>query len=177
MDLHTNSMVIFHSFLYVYQRVMFPFKPPTKGISDFHRWSPEIQPFRAMPLGESYQPFIPRKYHQRVKILLIMFLQFLHKLLFFFSFINDWRMVDMDGYGWIWTDMVDHSPSILWNPPWFLQRQPTSNPPRPTQQPAPNAQHPGGALRSKRSLGLFVHGKMVVFSVVVPGFIDVDRCR
>ena len=117
MDLHTNSMVIFHSFLYVYQRVMFPFKPPTKGISDFHRWSPEIQPFRAMPVGESYQPFIPRKYHQRVKILLIMFLQFLHKLLFFFSFINDWRMVDMDGYGWIWTDMVDHSPSILWNPP------------------------------------------------------------
>ena len=173
MDLHTNSMVIFHSFLYVYQRVMFPFKPPTKGISDFHRWSPEIQPFRAMPVGESYQPFIPRKYHQRVKILLIMFLQFLHKLLFFFhsSTIGEWWIwMDMDGYGGSFT-------KHFMEPPWFLQRQPTSNPPRPTQQPAPNAQHPGGALRSKRSLGLFVHGKMVVFSVVVPGFIDVDRCR
>ena len=109
MDLHTNSMVIFHSFLYVYQRVMFPFKPPTKGISDFHRWSPEIQPFRAMPLGESYQPFIPRKYHQRVKILLIMFLQFLHKLLFFFLIHQ--RLAN-GGYGWIWMDMDGYGGSF-----------------------------------------------------------------
>ena len=68
MDLHTNSMVIFHSFLYVYQRVMFP-NLQQRGfpisIVD-HRRSSHLEPC----LWE--------------------------------NLINDWRMVDMDGYGRIW---------------------------------------------------------------------------